>query len=82
MTGFEVRTEIQPLCAGLRSASLRYAGRAFMEETSWWSGAVFCRLRAMSIDSELQKHYALLLGVGSPWKVKTVDLKIAEKKVE
>jgi len=36
----------------------------------------------MSIDSELQKHYALLLGVGSPWEVKDVELKLAEKKVE
>lgn len=36
----------------------------------------------MSIDTELQKHYALLLGIGSPWEVKTVDLKLAEKKVE
>jgi transposase len=36
----------------------------------------------MSIDSELQKHYALLLGVGSPWEVKNVELKLAEQKVE
>ena len=36
----------------------------------------------MSMDSELQKHYALLLGVGSPWEVKDVELKLAEKKVE
>ena len=36
----------------------------------------------MSMDSELQKHYALLLGIGSPWEVKTVELKLAEKKVE
>jgi transposase len=36
----------------------------------------------MSMDSELQKHYALLLGVGSPWEVKSVELKLAEKKVE
>jgi transposase len=34
------------------------------------------------MDNELQKHYALLLGLGSPWEVKTVDLKLAEKKVE
>ena len=33
----------------------------------------------MSMDSELQKHYALLLGVGSPWEVKDVELKLAEK---
>ena len=36
----------------------------------------------MSMDTELQKHYALLLGIGSPWEVKTVELKIGEKKVE
>ena len=36
----------------------------------------------MSRDNELQKHYALLLGMGSPWEVKTVDLQRAEKKVE
>ena len=39
-------------------------------------------MRAMSIDSELQKHYALLLGIGSPWEVRGVELKLAEKKVE
>jgi transposase len=36
----------------------------------------------MSMDSELQKHYALLLGIGSPWEVKTVDLNLETKKVE
>jgi transposase len=36
----------------------------------------------MSMDSELQKHYALLLGVGSPWEVKNVELKLGEKKVK
>jgi len=36
----------------------------------------------MSIDNELQKHYALLLGIGSPWEVKAVELKLQEKKVE
>ena len=36
----------------------------------------------MSMDTELQKHYALLLGIGSPWEVKDVALKLAEKKVE
>jgi transposase len=36
----------------------------------------------MSMDSELQKHYALLLGIGSPWEVKNVELKLQEKKVE
>jgi hypothetical protein len=34
--------------------------------------AVFAGLRAMSMDRELQKHYALLLGIGSPWEVKAV----------
>ena len=36
----------------------------------------------MSMDSELQKHYALLLGIGSPWEVKTVDLNLEAKQVE
>ena len=36
----------------------------------------------MSMDSELQKHYAQLLGIGSPWEVKTVELKLEQKKVE
>ena len=36
----------------------------------------------MIMDSELQKHYAQLLGIGSPWEVKTVELKLTEKKVE
>ena len=36
----------------------------------------------MSVDNELQKHYALLLGIGSPWEVKDVELKLQEKKVE
>jgi transposase len=36
----------------------------------------------MSMDTELQKHYALLLGVGSPWEVKDVQLKLDAKRVE
>ena len=36
----------------------------------------------MSMDTELQKHYAQLLGVGSPWEVKAVQLKLTEKQVE
>ncbi len=36
----------------------------------------------MSIDSELQKHYAQLWGVGSPWEVKHVELNLADQKVE
>lgn len=35
----------------------------------------------MSMDTELQKHYGQLLGVGSPWEVKTVELKLGEKSV-
>jgi transposase len=34
------------------------------------------------MDTELQKHYAQLLGIGSPWEVKTVDLKLEARKVE
>jgi hypothetical protein len=34
------------------------------------------------MDTELQKHYALLLGIDSPWAVKTVELKHQKKKVE
>ena len=40
------------------------------------------RLADMSMDSELQKHYALLLGISSPWEVKAVALQLAEKRVE
>ena len=36
----------------------------------------------MGMDGEVQKHYALLLGIGSPWEVKDVELKLQEKKVE
>lgn len=36
----------------------------------------------MSLDGELQKHYGLLLGVESPWEVKTVELKLEEKQVQ
>lgn len=36
----------------------------------------------MSMDTELQKHYALLLGIGSPWEVKAVALKLQAKQVE
>ncbi len=36
----------------------------------------------MSIDNELQKHYAQLLGVSSPWEVKHVELKLQDKQVE
>lgn len=40
------------------------------------------RLAGMSMDNELQKHYALLLGICSPWEVRTVELKLVDKKVE
>jgi transposase len=35
----------------------------------------------MNLNRELQRHYAQLLAVGSPWEVKTVELKLAEKQV-
>jgi transposase len=68
----------QSLCAGQRFAPLRVAGPAF------WVGLGDGRWQAfgMSMDNELQKHYALLLGIGSPWAVKAVALKLGEKKVE
>ena len=65
----------------LRSAALRRAGTLGEKEAGEFR-VVFAGLRAMSMDSELQKHYALLLGIGSPWEVKTVELKLQEKKVE
>jgi transposase len=49
----------------------------------WMEGmAGLWEAQRMSMDSELQKHYAMLLGVGSPWEVKNVELKLQEKKVE
>jgi transposase len=36
----------------------------------------------MSMDNALQKHYALLLGIGSPLQAKDVALKLTEKTVE
>jgi len=62
------------------SASLRCAlpGRGFELARMPRVG----RLADMSMDSELHKHYALLLGIGSPWEVKAVDLQLAEKRVE
>ena len=44
--------------------------------------ALMGRVECMSIDNELQKHYALLLGIGSPWQVTAVELKLAEKQVD
>src|ERR1019366_1694582 len=43
--------------------------------------AAIGRLAGMRMDTQLQKHYALLLGIGSPWEVPAVELKLAEKKV-
>src|SRR5438045_1401423 len=34
------------------------------------------------MNDALQKHYAQLLGIGSPWIVKAVELKLKEKRVE
>jgi transposase len=61
-------------------AALRRSG-VFGEEAGEVA-TVLAGWRAMNMDSELHKHYALLLGVGSPWEVKGVELKLAEKKVE
>ncbi len=36
----------------------------------------------MNLDNELQKHYAQLLGIGTPWEVQEVTLKLTEKQVE
>src|SRR5437762_9379041 len=49
---------------------------------SWLRARVLEASWAMSMDGELQKHYAQLLGIGSPWEVKTVELKLKEKTVE
>jgi transposase len=74
-----IGTGIKPLRAGLRSAAA-----ALRRSTVWvGSGGRFLKgSAAINMDNELQKHYAQLLGIGSPWEVKTVELKLAEKKVE
>ena len=66
------------LRAGLRSAvaALRRATVGIVPESP------LRQAPAMSMDTEWQKHYALLLGIGSPWEVKTVELKLGEKQVE
>ena len=51
-------------------------------DVGWQGVGVWRASRAMNLDGQLQKHYALLLGIGSPWEVKTVELKLPEKKVE
>src|SRR5450631_3351027 len=66
------------LRAGQGSAPLRPAGQSFWVGLGGGGWQAF----GMSMDTELQKHYALLLGIGSPWEVKAVELKLAEKKVE
>jgi len=66
------------LCASHRFAPLRAAGRSFGVGLGRGGWQAF----SMSLDNELHKHYALLLGIGSPWEVKTVELKLMEKKVE
>src|SRR5208283_5543341 len=59
-------TGMAPLRAGLRfaAAPLRRSG-----VLGWKGRPVSARVVGMSMDTELQKHYALLLGVGSPWEV-------------
>jgi hypothetical protein len=48
-----------------------------------WNGrSVSESVGGLSMDTELQKHYAFLLGIGSSWAVKAVELKLHEKKVE
>jgi hypothetical protein len=73
--GCSWRPRVAPDCAPLRCA---LPGGCF----GLAGEAAIGRLAGMSMDNELQKHYALLLGVGSPWEVKTVELKLQEKKVE
>jgi len=62
--------------APLRSAALRRFRLGVALEKGFENSV------AMSMDSELQKHYALLLGVGSPWGGQNRGLELAEKKVE
>jgi len=69
----------QRCAADSASLPLRCAEPVFL---GWPGMGRAGRLAGMSMDSELQKHYALLLGIGSPWQVKAVELKLGEKKVE
>lgn len=69
------RKRLAPDFAPLRCAAPVHSlgwPEAWFVEASW----------AMSMDNELQKHYALLLGIGSPWEVKGVELKLADKQVD
>lgn len=34
------------------------------------------------VSNELQRHYGELLGIKSPWRVREVQLELAEKRVE
>jgi hypothetical protein len=68
-----------PLRAGLRFAA---APLRRSKVFGWKRGPVSERVDGMSMDTQLQKHYALLLGIGSPWEVKTAELKLQGKKVE
>ena len=72
---------IPPLRVGRGSAPLRHAAGARWVNRGWRSPGGFWQAWAMSMDGELQKHYALLLGIGSLWEVKTEDLKLLEKEV-
>ena len=65
---------VTPLRAGLRYAA---APLRRSEVFGWKGRAVSEKVAGMSMDTELQKHYALLLGIGSPGEVKTVELKFA-----
>jgi hypothetical protein len=49
---------------------------------SWNGRSVPESVGGLSMDTELQKHYAFLLGIGSSWAVKAVELKLQEKKGE
>ena len=57
---------IPPLRTGLGFAPLRHAVGARLVNRGWRSTGGFWQAWAMSMDGELQKHYALLLGIGSP----------------
>lgn len=39
-------------------------------------------LKRSAAEAAVAEHYGLLLGIGSPWKVRKADLKIMERKVE
>ena len=69
-----------PRRTSLRCAALRRVGVLGKETGA--CGAVGAGWGKTSVDNELQKHYAQLLGVSSPWEVKHVELKLRDKKVE